>query len=170
MKTTRNPFASALFLSLATLTLIASHEAKGVVYTWTGTTDTNWATAGNWSPTGGPPDANADTALFNATGSGRSNPIVSASTDVGQISFASNATAYTLGGTGQFRINGVGGAGSEGIVLANGSANQIISAAIRIDANQIWNIGGTSTLTVSGIVSENNNNASSAETVGDLVI
>ena len=38
-------------------------------FTWTTGSSGDWSLAGNWTPTGGPPDADTDTALINAAGS-----------------------------------------------------------------------------------------------------
>ncbi len=45
--------------------LLFTHRADAQTFTWTGATNTNWKNAGNWTPTGGPPNAIGAGATFN---------------------------------------------------------------------------------------------------------
>lgn len=93
MKLRRNFFVSSL---IAVAITQAAHAASG---SWTGATDGNWHTAGNW--TGGVPNAAADTASFNAASSNTTVSIGSTLTTVDRINFSGASTAaYTLTGTG----------------------------------------------------------------------
>jgi hypothetical protein len=54
---------------LVTVMSFATRTADAVDYTWTGDGNNNhFLNAGNWTPSGGPPDDNADRAIFNTAG------------------------------------------------------------------------------------------------------
>lgn len=55
---------SHLSLALSCALLFLPSEMRAATYTWTGGVDNTWSNAGNWSPGGGPPSANTDTAQF----------------------------------------------------------------------------------------------------------
>ena len=75
---------------LAAVLAFATRTATGVDFTWTGNGSTNqFLNAENWTPSGGPPDDNADRAIFNTAGTHTvqlgnttDNPIVNRSFEV----------------------------------------------------------------------------------------
>lgn len=75
-------------------------ELSGVaqVLTWTGSASNDWLTAGNWSGTGAPPDANTDTAIFNSVATNAS-PNVSTATTIKDLQFVSGAGSYSFSGS-----------------------------------------------------------------------
>lgn len=102
-------FAARLGLGLGALVVTSLHAQT--TYTWTGLdTDGIWGTAANWSPgTAAPGALVTDIALFNAADA---SPAVSlgSTTTIGQLQFATGASAYTLSGSG-LTISTAGSAG-----------------------------------------------------------
>ena len=103
------------------------HSAQALSATWNGTSDTLWATTGNWSTS--PVPGSGNTATFNNAG-GAVDTISLAGVTIGTILFDANAAAYTLGS---------GAINSETLTLNNGGAitlnpsvtnNQLLNAAV----------------------------------------
>ncbi len=93
--------ATVLFAAL----LSVSARAQ-TTYTWTGTTDSVWATATNWSPNRTSPATN-DILVFD--GNQTRQPAFSANETVGRILVSGNATLSILNGTGTVKLTVTGG-------------------------------------------------------------
>ncbi len=92
----RLPRALALFLLLA-LTLLAPLAHAQTTYSWTGTIDANWSTAGNWNPIGVP--ANGDSLVFPAGAANlTNNNDLPVGRSLAQVTFT--GSNYTLNGNG----------------------------------------------------------------------
>ena len=142
-----NPAWTPTFALSILCGLLAVPPAFAATDTWTGASDANLATAGNWSPNGTP--ANLATLLFssadpsgtalnnNLTGTGQTNA----------LSFSNTAPAYTITG------NVLPTAG--GIFITNASTTSLQSIGLNIivggSGNVIGDAGGGTT--VSGIIS-----------------
>jgi PKD repeat protein len=124
----------------------------GSIYTWIGTTSTDWTFPANWSPpspTGGPNSCAVDV-VINAGGN---QPVVPASTPVavGNMQINANAT-LTLQSNLSVCKNWVGGSAASGtvvgtgIVVLNGSAAQTISGKTIFDELQLNNSAGAALL------------------------
>ena len=109
-------------LSLAVSTRAASDS-------WTGTTDSNWATATNWSTATSAPGA-GETATFNGAGNGNTTIDLGAGVTVGALLFdTSSAAAYTIGS---------GAAGSQTLTLGSTLGN-VITMNADVTADQLFN-------------------------------
>ena len=138
-------FARRPLLPLAvSAVILCSGSTQAATDTWTGLTDSSWATPGNWSPVAVP--ANGDTALFNGTGAGHTAVAISAATTINSITFdTSSAAAYTLGTT------------SGGILsLQSGGAVQTTSSVANIETiNSPIKLLGSSTFTSGAALAAN---------------
>lgn len=123
-----------LRFSLSALIVCLTYSAAtATTYTWDGNSGngagTDWSTSNNWSPNGAPP-ANAGHDLVFATGNKLGNNADGASWTLNSLSFATNAGAFTLGGSALYI--GAGG-------VTNHSASlQTINNSIYLTANQTW--------------------------------
>src|SRR5438552_618102 len=95
------------FAMIGVVSLFAAGPVVAQSYTWFGTTNGNWSTTTNWSPTGVPTNVSIDTALtFGAAAN------TNVTNDLGlfklnSLTFTAAAPAYTLGGgTLSFQTNG----------------------------------------------------------------
>jgi hypothetical protein len=109
--------APRLLLGFLALIVAAAPASAQTAYTWTGgASDNVFGTAGNWTPTGGPPGSNTlttntDRALFQDTGSTITAAIGDATTfSLGAIATTASATGggvnITPTGNGTLRLNG----------------------------------------------------------------
>ena len=116
--------------------------APAATFVWDGGgTDSNLSTPADWNPDGAPPnDGTADLQF----GSVRTSPIPDANWSVNSITFTSGAPAFTIGSASpNANIVSVGAGG-----ITNNSANtQTINSALRLLADQTWNMG-TKNLTI----------------------
>ena len=118
--------------------------------TWTGGTDA-WATAGNWTPAGGPP-VTRRTAIFNGTGNG--NKIVDLGTGV-----TVKGITFDTASTGDYTI-GKGTVGSQTLTLDAGGSiavNSLVTANQTINANVVLGSasGGTAYTFTNGSTTTN---------------
>ena len=150
-------FAARLGLGLGALVATSLHAAT--TYTWTGLdTDGTWGTAANWSPSTAAPGALAtDIARFNTTDL---TPAVSlgSATTIGQLLFASGASAYTVSGSGLTISNAGAGAPTAATSFISHTAGntQTISAPLTLTlttaANSFGvNVGSGGTLAVGAL-------------------
>jgi len=127
--------------------LLASHPASANTISWTGTTDTTWATGTNWTggiaPTN---DPSSDIALFNQTT--YTNQPNAGTTSINGLLIGDGSTstgALTLSGT-SLTI------GSSGISMLGNAGTATISSPITLAAAQTWSNASANTLTISGTV------------------
>src|SRR5439155_48255 len=66
-----------------------------VLYSWWGTSDTNWSNAANWNPSGGPPGAQ-DSALIVSTATRM--PTLTANVSISTLTINAGTATVTLGG------------------------------------------------------------------------
>ena len=141
------------------LTLLGSAQPTQITRTWDGgSADNNWSTAGNWSSDNAP-DGTGEAALFtnDPVGQTKLTPNLSADVTIGQLQFSATAPSYTITGTGPSTLflSPVASYGGVGVTVASGAANQTISAAeVEFLSSQTWDIGGTTTLTVTGTIED----------------
>ena len=112
MKALRRKTRSATASSVALRTtgfvilgmLLAAVPARATSGTWNGTTDANWSTATNWSPSTAPGSTsvttNTDTATFNNAGNGRTTIAIDANRNLKTFNFDTSTASYTFGGGG----------------------------------------------------------------------
>jgi len=139
--------ATTSLLAIVLLTvLVAAPSAFAASATWSGTTDSTWSTATNWTA-GGPPGT-GDTATFNNAGNGNTTLNLGTGVTVMTILFStSSAAAYTIGS---------GAVGSQTLTLNDFGAitvNSTVTNNETINANVIL---GTDRSTVSTISLTNN--------------
>ncbi len=143
-----------LWLALATVGLTAT--ANAALFTWTGATNSSWATGTNWGPSFG---VTTDTLVYGAgTGVGTAivNPTetLDGSYTVGGI-YAGNSNAITITGS----AGNVLTIGTGGILLNSGTGAGItINADVALGGTQSWVTGGltnTRPITVGGAVNLN---------------
>ena len=120
--------------------------------------DNNWSTAGNWS-SDNVPDGTGEAALFtnDPVGQTKLTPNLSADVTIGQLQFSATAPSYTITGSGPSTLflSPAASFGGVGVTVASGAANQTISAAeVEFLSSQTWDIGGTTTLTVTGTIED----------------
>src|SRR5262249_26368533 len=141
-------------LLLVLVIMAAVSLARAAVFIWDGGgADSNLGTAANWLPDGAPP--NDGTAALVFSGATGTSPNVNGNWSVLSVTFASGASAFSIGGS-QLTI-GSGG------VTNSGTTGQTINDSIVMGAAQTWNasagaltFGGAtintsgSTLTLSG--------------------
>jgi autotransporter-associated beta strand protein len=127
--------------------------AQTTTYTWTGGGgDGNWSTLDNWG--GSRPVSSLTDTLISLAGT--TNTATTIDTFYGStlqirgLTFENAAGPFTVAGGGPVLEVGVGG-----IVANGGSVTQVISAPVRLGANQTWTAVGPSTLRVSGQVDLN---------------
>ena len=141
------------------LTLIDSTSYAQITRSWDGGgTDNNWSTVGNWS-SDNVPDGTGEAAMFtdDPIGQTKLTPNLSANVTIGQLQFSATAPSYTITGSGAsiLYLGPAASYGGVGVTIANGAANQTISAAeVYFLSSQSWDIGGTTTLTVSGTIED----------------
>jgi autotransporter-associated beta strand protein len=127
--------------------MLASQSVNANSISWTGATDTTWATATNWSGSTAPTnDLLADIALFNQTT--YTNQPNAGTTSINGIQIGDGTTstgALTLSGT-SLTI------GSSGISMLANAGAATISSPITLGAAQSWTNNSSSLLTVSGTV------------------
>ena len=137
--------------------LISAQSAQ--TRTWDGGgADNNWSTAGNWSADDAP-DGTGEAALFtnDPVGQTKLTPNLSADVTIGQLQFSATAPSYTITGTGPSTLflSPAASYGGVGVTVASGAASQTISAAeVEFLSTQTWDIGGTTTLTVTGTMED----------------
>ncbi len=140
------------------LTLLGNTALAQITRTWDGGgADSNWSTAGNWS-SDNVPDTTGEAALFtdDPVGQTKLTPNISANVTNGQLRFSATAPSYTITGSGAFtNFLYPTNFGGVGLIITNGAADQTISVAVvYFLTNQTWDIGGTTTLTVSGTIED----------------
>ncbi len=129
---------------------LTGHKAEGAVYSWIGG-DGVLNTAGNWSPSGPPTSATADTANFGS--SGATTLTQTAALSVQNINFNSDANANTWN-LSNFGITMGNGTTTRGSILNNSSNTQI------------FNTGATGVLGINGFIGPSTGIGGS----GDIVI
>jgi hypothetical protein len=143
-------------LTAAIAVSFVAPSASAISDTWTGTTDTTWATSTNWL--GGNVPGTGDTATFNDAGNGNTTIDLGTGVTLGALLFdTSNAAAYTIGS---------GGAGSQTLTLGTvGNAitmnptvanNELINANLALATNGTYTVTNNSTsnlLTLAGGIS-----------------
>jgi autotransporter-associated beta strand protein len=157
------PFASNSNLTLASNNVASGAQpgafqplAVDANFSWTGATNSTWATSTNWSPAG-PPGA-ADTAVFD--GAFLNQPTLAVNATVGSLHMATGvAQNVSVSSTGDvLTINGVAGIG---ILVDNASGfNLTISTDVLLGGalDQAWTNNSGNLFTVTGAVNLNNNN------------
>ena len=119
------------------------------VYTWTGTTSTDWTVPGNWVPTapiGGPNACAVDVVIPSAV----NNPVISTGVQVGSIQMNGNAQLTLNSANIQVCKNWVGASGSvatvngSGLVELNGSSLQKITGSTKMEELKLSNTAGAS--------------------------
>ncbi|HUD01621.1 MAG TPA: autotransporter-associated beta strand repeat-containing protein [Rhabdochlamydiaceae bacterium] len=88
------------------LSMLSAASLSGTEYTWQGVSGGVWSTAGNWTPTGGPPSTSSDTAAFS----------VSANNYVVNVDANFTVSALTFNNTGTFFLNTL-----PGVLTLNGT-------------------------------------------------
>jgi autotransporter-associated beta strand protein len=157
----RKPFRAFALGLVLLVAMVLDNQAATL--TWTGTAgDGKVPTANNWSPSQAP--TTGDLLIF--SGSTSLTPQMAPNLTLGSISFASGASAFTLGGVGTYTINTSAG------VTNNSTNTQIIGNNVTLGAAQTWNatngnlsfsgtitdggfdltIAGTSNTAISGVV------------------
>ena len=84
-------------------------------------------------------------------------PNLSANVTNGQLQFSASAPSYAITGSGAsiLYLSPAASFGGVGVIVASGAANQTISAAeVFFLTNETWDIGGTTTLTVTGTIED----------------
>ena len=121
--------------ALASVVLFAAHFtqfARAASATWNGSSNTDWATAGNWSSSLVP--GSGDTATFNNTG-GSTDIISLNGITVHSIRFDTSAAAYTLGsGAANSQILTINNDGAITLDATNAS-DQLVNAALVVGTN-----------------------------------
>ncbi len=113
--------------------------------TWMGGSDTSWANAANWSPTG-VPGADAPI-IFDTPSTTNLNTVMNQDFTVASVNVTNPASAVSIGGNNHLTID------SGGIDLSAATQDLSISAPVILGVNQTWNVAGSRTLTVNGGVS-----------------
>ncbi|MFN8445069.1 MAG: Ig-like domain-containing protein [Caldilineaceae bacterium] len=143
--------STAFFLFL--FTLIWSHPAQAATCTWTGTSSTDWNTAGNWSGCGGVVPSNSDSVTIPNVAN---DPIVSTDATVaaldlgfgGSLTINSGQT-LTVEGLSTFAVSSISGSGVFSTASLNLNAG-CCSGAITLNAN--LTVGQAMTVTDVGAV------------------
>ena len=145
--------------SLVFLPPLLGSTAQAQTRTWDGGgADTNWSTPGNWSSDNVPADS-GEAALFTDHPVGQTKLAANLSADVtiGQLQFSATAPGYTITGTGMSTLflSPNASYGGVAVVVAGGAADQSITAyEVEFLSSQTWDIGGTTTLTVTGRIED----------------
>lgn len=141
------------------LSLFGHSALAQTTRTWDGGgIDNNWSTAANWSADDVPDGAGED-ALFTDDPAGQTKlfPNLSADVTIRQLQYSATAPGYTITGSGPSTLFLSPAASYDGVtvIVASGAADQTISAAeVEFLASQTWDIGGTTTLLVTGTIED----------------
>ncbi len=111
------------FLAAIVLVLSWSNSASAQ-YTWSGSVNTNWSNSGNWSPSGGPPNAAGASASFSESVANKS-AVFDAATTVGSITFGVEPNGLWWQAPTYNLSNGVSGS----LTLDNGLSNSVIKGS-----------------------------------------
>jgi autotransporter-associated beta strand protein len=133
---------------------------------WTGSTNTTWSTATNW--TAGVPGA-TDIAFFDANFTSANQPNLTGGATVGEVNMTSTVTQNVTISGAQLQINAVGGIG---IQLDDSPFTLTFTDNVRVQNDQTWTNNSTlagNSLTVSGAVNLNNS-ALTINGVGNTLI
>jgi autotransporter-associated beta strand protein len=140
MKTPMKKTTIQILTALAVVALSTVSVFAAGTDTWVGTTDANWSTAGNWSPSATP--ANGDSLVFGAAGSSGltlNNNITGLT--INKLTFNSGASSFTFGGN--TFTNGAGGIDASALT----SGTLTFTPTIFIgNGLQKWNVGAGATL------------------------
>ncbi len=142
------PRNMALMAAVLAGSLLAPAASHATTYSWNNTAAT-WATAADWSPSGGPPGS-GDLAVFDLTS--YTQPSTGTTATIGAIQIGDGTTAtgaLTISGT-ALTINGISGSGIT--MYANSGAATISASTITLGASQSWINNSASLLTVSGAI------------------
>lgn len=142
----RSKFAPVLGIALSLVfALDAVTPAHGATLTWTGAGgDGSVTTAANWSP--GQAPVTGDSIIF--AGAVSLSPQLSSSLSLATISFASGASAFTLGGAGTYTL-------TSATAITNNSSNlETINNKITLGIDQTWN-AASGDLSFGGAVNTN---------------
>ncbi|MFA6288908.1 MAG: autotransporter-associated beta strand repeat-containing protein [Opitutaceae bacterium] len=146
------PSFSAALLGVV-VGLMAVPSAHATQRTWTGTTDTAWATGANWGGTAPSNSLTTDTVLFNS--STYANLSNAGTTSIAGISVGGGNTGdlLTISGTALSM-------GSSGFSIDSGSGAVGLSATtVKIGANQSWANNSTGLFTVSSAITNVGNSS-----------
>jgi len=150
---------TAAALALALLGATGGAAQAQVTRTWDGGgTGSSWSTPGNWSSDDVPNGA-GEAALFSDHPVGQTKPAPNLPADVtiGQLQFSATAPSYTITGAGPATLFLAPAAsyGGVGLTVASGAADQTISAAeVELLSSQTWDVGGATTLLVTGTIED----------------
>jgi MYXO-CTERM domain-containing protein len=159
-------------LAAAIVVSFVAPSASALSDTWTGTTDTAWATSTNWL--GGNVPGTGDTATFNDAGNGNTTIDLGSGVTLGALVFDTSSTAaYTIGsggaGSQTLTLGTVGNAITMNSTVAN---NELINANLALATTStaatpstyytVANNSATNTLTLAGGIS--------ASTAGNKVL
>jgi len=112
--------------------------------TWTGGSNTSWATAGNWSTSAIP--ATDAPITFNSSSTANLSTVLNQDFTVTSITVASPAGPVSVSGANKLHL------GSGGVDLSAATQNLTVSAPVVLGGAQSWNVASGRTLGVSGAV------------------
>ncbi len=127
------------------LTVILQITTTAAPTTWTGASDTSWATAGNWSPSTVP--LTDSPIIFNSSSSAHLNTVLNQNFTVLSLSVTNPTGPVSIGGASSLTID------AGGIDLSAATQNLTISAPVVLGFGQTWNVAGSRTLSVNSGVS-----------------
>lgn len=128
---------ATVVLSLSLLPQV--HGANGTDY-WTGATDTNWATVGNWAGQNNPPISN-DPLVFGAS-TGTTNYDNIGGLIAASLTFTNSGFDLTgPGGTNWLKVNGV---------ISNGLGINTVALNLDYEGASVWNLPANTELRIAG--------------------
>jgi len=140
---------SCLAVGCVVLLSLSGRAVAQTTYTWNGDgADGMWSTSANWSGGTRPVSSLTDTLITFSGATNTSTTIDSfygSTLQVRGLSFANGSGPFTVASAGTILE-----VGADGLLANGGSATQIISAPVRLGANQTWTAVGPSVLRVSG--------------------
>lgn len=159
--------SNSFFLQPALAIVLLAPAAWG--QTWDGSSNTNWNIKQNWSPASNVPTA-TETAIFSALTINQ--PVVSANTSVGGISFAAAGTVLTINSGNTLTVGATGTTASLNTTITGGgtlsSALSVTGGTYTINSGTAM-IGGNATVSNGATLALNGTMSNALTVSGNLV-
>lgn len=153
-----NTFTLQSTASKLQLVVTAAAAAPPVAY-WTGSSDTNWSTAGNWVDAGGAsisgaPGYNTDVSFHYSGATRLTTGILDRNFDINSLTYVAGATNSTTIGGANRTLTIEAGNGITVSTPGTGTPTHTISCKIGMATNQTWTVNNGGSLTVGGSIGD----------------
>jgi autotransporter-associated beta strand protein len=160
-----NSTAAATYTMVATTTTTTAVQWRFIATlpppAWTGFTDTNWSTPGNWSSVQTP--ISGQPVTFNDSSAANLNTVLDTNFNVSSVIVTAPTGPVSIGGTNTLTLG-------SGFDLSAASQNLTITAPVTMNGNQSWNVAAGRTLSVNGGMSDNSSSNALTISGGGTVV